>query len=374
MDPTPPTAAIGLMEQFAEATGLAGSRPARRYLWTDAHAVCNFLELHRQTGTPGWLQLAERLIEQVHGTLGRHRGDDGRHGWISGMSEADGRLHPTAGGLRIGKPLPERRPDELPDPQQEWDQDGQYYHYLTRWMHALNRAAAATGADRYRRWAIELAVAAHRGFTAKTGPPRLHWKMRIDLSRPLLASSGHHDPLDGLVTSLVLSASATAEERQALAPQLGDLAALCRDRDWATDDPLGLGGLLFDAGRLAQLPEASHAATGPLLARVLDAAEVSLLRVGRSGFLGLAAGQRLAFRELGLAIGLHAVPLLYRSRLPAAMRLQLDRLRRHAPLVETIERFWLDPEHRHAATWQAHEDINTVMLATSLVPLGLLLV
>jgi hypothetical protein len=38
-------AASELMQAFAERTGLTGSRPQRRYLWTDAFAVCNFLGL-----------------------------------------------------------------------------------------------------------------------------------------------------------------------------------------------------------------------------------------------------------------------------------------------------------------------------------------
>ncbi len=39
-----------IMIDFADLTGLsmAGKTP-RRYLWTDAFAVCNFLELYRQT-------------------------------------------------------------------------------------------------------------------------------------------------------------------------------------------------------------------------------------------------------------------------------------------------------------------------------------
>jgi len=40
-----------IMTDFAERTGLtAGSRRPKRYLWTDAFAVCNFLELFQQTG------------------------------------------------------------------------------------------------------------------------------------------------------------------------------------------------------------------------------------------------------------------------------------------------------------------------------------
>jgi hypothetical protein len=40
--------------------------PIRRYLWTNAFAVCNFLELYRQTGEQNYLDTALRLVEQVH--------------------------------------------------------------------------------------------------------------------------------------------------------------------------------------------------------------------------------------------------------------------------------------------------------------------
>ncbi len=43
-------AAEDLMDGFARATGLVGDAPPRRYLWTDAFAVGNFLGLHRLSG------------------------------------------------------------------------------------------------------------------------------------------------------------------------------------------------------------------------------------------------------------------------------------------------------------------------------------
>ena len=97
----------------------------------------------------------------MHHTLGKHRKDDTRSGWISGLDEGEGELHPTKGGLRIGKKLNERKPDERFDERLEWDQDGQYYHYLTKWMHALNRVSQVSGNPSYLRWAIELAQAVH---------------------------------------------------------------------------------------------------------------------------------------------------------------------------------------------------------------------
>ena len=64
-----------IMIDFANLTGLSssGSIP-RRYLWTDAFAVCNFLELYRHTSDEKHLSL--RLVDQVHSILGRHREDE----------------------------------------------------------------------------------------------------------------------------------------------------------------------------------------------------------------------------------------------------------------------------------------------------------
>ena len=151
MDPSATEKAREIMLDFARITGLhpVTDHP-KRYLWTDAFAVCNFLEIYHRTHEEQWKELALRLVGQVHHTLGRHREDDPRGGWISGLSEDEGELHPTRGGLRIGKPLPERKPGEPYDDRLEWDQDGQYFHYLTKWMHALNRVSRVTGDQKYR--------------------------------------------------------------------------------------------------------------------------------------------------------------------------------------------------------------------------------
>jgi len=149
--------AQGLMLEFADVTGLSTvGKPTRRYLWTDAFAVCNFLGFYRETGDDKYLCLALALVDQVHGILGRHRGDDPRSGRISGLDDREGALHPTAGGLRIGKGMNERKPEEPFDDRLEWDRDGQYYHYLTKWMHALNRVGRITGEKAYTRWAVSL--------------------------------------------------------------------------------------------------------------------------------------------------------------------------------------------------------------------------
>lgn len=376
-----------IMEQFAGRTGLTGAGTApKRYLWTDAFAVCNFLELGRQTGDREYEDLARRLVDQVHHVLGRHRGDDSRRGWLSGLGDKEGENHPTCGGLRIGKALPERRPDEPLDEQLEWDRDGQYYHYLTKWMLALNRLARQTGTDLFNSWALELARAAHAGFTylhPSLGTPLMHWKMSIDLTRPLVAAMGHHDPLDGLLTFHELQAQSGASGSQAaqesLAPGIRDLAGMCAGRDWRTEDPLGLGGLLSDALRAARLmADNPGLRLNGLLADMLAAGAQGLsFYAGRSALYQPAAF-RVAFRELGLAIGLHAaerIEELFRIRpdLLAKQDSFAPRLREilyHKALGKQIEDFWLNAENQQGASWNEHLDINTVMLATSLVPDG----
>lgn len=313
-----PELARDLLTRFADRTGLTSSAPPRRYLWTDAFAVCTFLGL-------GETQFALALVDQVHRVLGQHRGDDARHGWLDGASED----HPTRGGLRIGKPLPEDAADD-------WEADGQYFHYLTRWMHALDRVTRRTGKPRYREWARELAETAHRAFIAPGGG-RMYWKMSIDLSRPMAPSQGQHDPLDGLVTCLQLGAPALALD---FVPMI-DPAAL------VTDDPLGLGGLLVDAHKLEQL---DHPDTPPGLVETLHAVAAVGLRHYR---IPPREDRRLAFRELGLAIGLAAAE-------PAS------------PLRAAIEGHWMEPSNRGSDLYLDHADINDVMLATSLMPDGYL--
>ena len=344
------------MMRFAERTGIMSpSSPTRRYLWTDAFAVCNFIELRRD-------DLALALVDRVHHTLGKHRPDDARTGWISGLDAETGEAHPTLGGLRIGKPLAERGPSERIDERLEWERDGQYFHYLTKWMHALDQLARATSQPVFNTWAGELAEATYRTFVHGS-PARMFWKMSIDLSRPQVASMGQHDPLDGFVTCLELSA--TAAELGAGRLNLGDataaFASMIQPGSLATTDPLGIGGLLVDAYRLAQLVTQQRGLIDTLLA----AAAIGLSRYAATADLGSRAAHRLAFRELGLAIGLEAA-----SRIPeAAARAGIDR---YLSLRDEIDGFWLQPEHRTTRTWMEHVDINDVMLVTSLLPDGFL--
>ena len=379
------TLAGQIMLDFAGSTGLAeqARHAPRRYLWTDAFAVCNFLELYRGSRDESWLELAKRLVDQVHHVLGRHRTDAGRTGWISGLREEDGELHPTRGGLRIGKKIQERAQDEPADERLEWERDGQYYHYLTKWMHALGRMARITGDRAYLRFAMELAQTAHATFcypSTSDGTLALHWKMSVDLSRPLVRFAGQHDPLDGLLTYIGLHTAAKEfgeEGFPELWREITELAAICRGKTWVTDDALGVGGLLWDINRIEQLVVEGAFKNLRLYQQVVGDGLLSLQSIGE-GFLDYPTRYRLAFRELGLSIGLKGVARV--ARLVEEYSEQHDReflswlqprvagLAVQLPLSAGIERFWLRERKKGTEQWKEHGDINMVMLATSLAP------
>ena len=150
-----------------------------RYLWTDAFGVVNFITLSKETEDPTYLTRAIRLAEAVHNVNGRTR--DGK-AWLPGASEQN----PVGGGLRIGKM------DEGGS-----DGDGQYHHYLTLWMFALNRLSKATNDRTYNDQAVALAKAIHPQFFDGQRR-RMFWKISMTMDRPLANSQGGLPSITGV--------------------------------------------------------------------------------------------------------------------------------------------------------------------------------
>lgn len=209
--------------------------------------------------------------------------------------------------------------------------------------------------------------------------------MSIDLSYPLVASMGQHDPLDGLITYQQLQAtairlSATSTESP-LDTEIAEMAAMCDGLSWTTNDALGIGGLLTDACRLSQVMIEAGLRESDRVASLLRDAEVSLKAFVQRSPLNASAESRLAFRELGLSIGLHAIlkmqsliaghPTAFSN--PQELNARLSGLVPFLPMVQRIESFWLESRHQQSQSWTAHRDINSVMLATSLAPDGYLI-
>jgi hypothetical protein len=210
----------------------------------------------------------------------------------------------------------------------------------------------------------------------------MYWKMSVDLSRALVGSMGHHDPLDALITYLELRANSarfgSSMSDINLQSEIADCQAMCEAKSWATEDPLGTGSLLVDTWRLEQIKTRMDISVSMDLTSLLTDCESGLEAFQLSGILNYPAQHRLAFRELGLSTGLHALARLNdwarhnTSRFSSTERRQLARLGKFSYLSGVIEGFWLLPANRQVGAWREHADINSVMLATSLAPDGYL--
>ena len=154
------------------------------------------------------------------------------------------------------------------------------------------------------------------------------------------------------------------------------MADICEGKIWDIDEPLGIGDLLCNACKVTQLTMSNNFGQTDLLGILLHSSLLGLEAYAKKNPLGLPADYRLAFRELGLSLGLRAVEMMQgmleqNSELFTRqnhLHARIEHLMRHVPLSESIEAFWLAPANRQAESWIEHRDINMVMLATSLAP------
>ena len=130
------------------------------------------------------------------------------------------------------------------------------------------------------------------------------------------------------------------------------------------------------AGRGIDPAKIGVVTNGVLLDSLLVAAERGLTAYAWHSDLAKPAAQRLAFRELGLAIGLGALDGMLKNMWSVledrahgpTLRARLNALAPRRVLGTALEAFWLEPRHRRTVSWAQHQDINDVMLAASLLP------
>jgi len=266
-----------------------------RYLWTDAFGVCNFITLYYENGGKpnalrkgasrgnylSYLDQADALINDVHSVLGKTR--DGKRRLGDSTDE-----HPLRGGLRIGKE----------DEEGTMDGDGQYFHYLTKWMFALNRMSVARNDPKYNNLAIELAEAVHDKFVHKRlGEPRMYWKMSIDLAYPAVPSEGNLDPYDGYVMYKLLQQTA---KREVLQRQVEELRGMIQKRymNYRSSDLLDLGETLW----------LTHFFPKEEWSVVLTERALTALKALTKYREKLTKDKRLLFRECGTIMGLQSHP------------------------------------------------------------------
>lgn len=358
-----------LLETYLIKTGVKGGtgNPLKRYLWTDAFAVEALLGLSLTYGTSSFRQDALNLIDLVHLHLGSYHPDDERQGRISGLSPEEADLHPTVAGLRIGKDRPERKKEESYNTRLEWERDGQYFHYLTRWMNALLEAERQTRQIKYAQWALELMLACRKFIYRDGGKLHLFWKMNTDLSYPLVPSTGAHDPLEGLVCCKRIE-NRLPDKASQLAPLIRDFETLCTHRNWSTSDSLGIGGLLLNTAHTCEVLQKGANFIKEVEPGNLFQQSLTSLRMFSDSFEPQKdAHQRLAFRECGLSLGIRS--LYGRKDEWKDLELSFESLYPFLPLAQQVETFWTLEKNRLSRTWKDHEDINSIMLASSLIAL-----
>jgi hypothetical protein len=252
----------------------------------DSFGVLNFLTLYKETSDSHYIDLARSLVGAVHDTLGRTRDGKSR---LPGASDSA----PLAGGLRIGK-------DSATGP----DGDGQYHHYLTLWMFALNRLSLACNDHTYNDLGISLAKAIHPRFVYNrdSSRPRMFWKMSMDLSQPLVRSEGNLDPIDGFVTFRLLQ-EADGQGSTVLEEEIADYEKIVRAkwRGYSSADPLDLGMTLWTAHWFAGEPYREEWAEG-----LVQRAKRDLAELFEEGYFDMPMKRRLAFRECGTCLGIGA--------------------------------------------------------------------
>ncbi|KAL2847221.1 hypothetical protein BJY01DRAFT_234309 [Aspergillus pseudoustus] len=331
-----------------------------RYLWTDAFGVLDLLTLHRETSRSStstgtgdvYLTLAARLITTVHDVLGRTR---------DGLSRLPGATdsNPLGGGLRIGK-------TDADGP----DGDGQYHHYLTLWMFALNRMSVASGDKRYNEQAIALARAIHAPFFVNRGSvskPRMVWKMSSSLDEVLVGSEGNLDAVDGFVVFRLLQATDKKYRRgggessgeEVLAEEINDYRRVMerKGHHFVSSDPLDLGMTLWTMHWVSHEPWAQEIVER-CYERLYDLLETSQ-------HLSRNPKYRLAFREFGTALGIKCMAAQDAEKERSVdMRAYADRILENWATTMEVS---LGDEHRDA-TPDSLRPITRVMYAAALVP------
>jgi hypothetical protein len=302
-----------------------------RYLWTDAFGVVNFITLYEQTTDEKYLILAKRLVQTVHDILGRTRDGSSR---LPGATDEE----PLKGGLRIGKEDAEGS-----------DGDGQYHHYLTLWMFALNRLSWATQDSSFNDLAIQLAKAIHPKFCFESpGRLRLVWKISTDMQKVLVPSEGHLDAATGFVVYQMLQETAVkqGEKDQQLKQEIGEYEKLMKRIPLTpSKDALDLGMGLWISHFY---PHEEWSQT--YISQALDMA--NHLFDDKTSHMSGDPSKRLAFREFGACLGVHCV------KPDEGLNTKVD----------DLVKFW--EKHIHQHDGDGLEPISQVMYAAAIIPGG----
>ncbi|CEM34200.1 unnamed protein product [Vitrella brassicaformis CCMP3155] len=233
----------------------------RRYLWTDAFAVCNYVSLAHRAGQEGdgqlramYLTMAARLIDTVHASLGTPRSEEypmipSEHNSPSGFK-----------GLRIGKVDPNTDPGMRAD--------GMYWHYVDKWLFALLRMYNESDDAKYLNAAVSIVKDIHESFVAKWRgkPVGLYWKLGVDLKT--IPGAEHTAANDDALSAYIVYAlidhhysKAIPDHQHPLKREIDELREILKDYPMpmrVSPDPLGVGLKLWKSQWLTEKEDTRH--------------------------------------------------------------------------------------------------------------------
>jgi len=221
-----------------------------RYLWTDAFAVLAYQTLadsyksrKNENEAKKYRDAVEKLIAVVHDCLGKPRSEREKDGMTPCTISPTGYV-----GLRIGKEESRKTTDY------GMNCDGQYWHYIDKWLFVLARTGHAEEGVR-----IAKSCFPYFFSSSKYGGGGIRWKLSVDASPPP-SLPPVYGPNDDTLNALIVF-SMLEKQNQSIDDKSDDESAELNLRDeiallqnslrnykpQVTSDPLGWGlEVLFD--------------------------------------------------------------------------------------------------------------------------------
>mmetsp|Transcript_20201 Transcript_20201/g.34074 ORF Transcript_20201/g.34074 Transcript_20201/m.34074 type:complete len:438 (-) Transcript_20201:303-1616(-) len=358
--------------------------PDRRYLWTDAFGILNFVSLaltekdfsesasgdcsDKVEKPPSKYSTgAQKLIDAVVNTLGQPRSDSYP---MERQKSGDGYK-----GLRIGKVKARKHSDY------GMEYDGMYWHYLDKFIFALLRYSRMTGEEKALHQAVTLIKDLHPAFFVPN--QGYHWKLNCDLTRIVADSEVYpsHDVVSAWVVFNIAKCMGgdVASEVEDLKPII---VRYFEQPLWVLttglSDPLGLGTHLWTLQWLL------HAGSQPTV-RGDESGEPrsSVVCCGVDISAYVQEVSRTAARMLNIAATdssghFKALPFRYYGMLLGAQLSEDGRVRAmaarcaHTAAEEARQELHAQEERKMCRAAVHDEDglksINTVMLAAAILP------
>lgn len=223
----------------ADEAGLCADGNQRRYLWTDAFGVLAYTSLAQYYESQGRLDEAQQykhaadtLIQVVHKCLGSPRSKKRDDLMTKDTSSPTGHV-----GLRIGKVHSRKVTDY------GMSYDGQYWHYVDKWLLALARSGHVTEGILIAKSCFPYFFDYGNGNIPGWGGG-IRWKLNVDASAPpsLERARASDDALVALIVFSILQAHRDVASDESLEDEIKLLrVALQGYRPRVTDDPLGWG-------------------------------------------------------------------------------------------------------------------------------------